>query len=141
MVVNGVVLTQLKRFKTVYNYYFYWLRAFHLLLMEQETVPAQPGYMPVDCFGSYFEIPGNLSVSHSANSLHNYAGIEVRTFLPVVLRECLGAETLFAGLACKPLDTVWGMLSLEVANLFVKPKIARVVVMIALRVWAEGRSP
>jgi len=53
----------------------------------------------------------------------------------------LGAEAPFAGLACKPLDTEWRLLSLEVANLLDRPVLTRIVVVYAVRVRAEGRSP
>ena len=53
----------------------------------------------------------------------------------------MSAEAAFAGFACKPLDTVWGVFSPVVANFLVWPLFIGVVVMIAVRVWAEGRDP
>ncbi len=102
---------------------------------------AEPSDMPVDGLRSDPNIPGNLSVRHAADGLHYDLFVEVWALLPVGWVESLGAEAAFAGLACEPLDTEGVGMSLEVANLFVGPRITGIVVVYALRVRAEGRSP
>jgi len=104
-------------------------------------MPAQTGDVPVDGFRTYFQISGDLSVRHSSNCFHDDFGIQVTPLLPVGLTECLGAEAAFAGIARKPLDTVWIDLSSEVANLFEWPGVPRNAVIWAFGVRAKGRSP
>ena len=102
---------------------------------------AQPSDVAVDCLGSDSNIPGNLSICHSADGLHDDFFVEIWALLPVGLVESLGAEAAFAGLACEPLDTVGVGVSLVVANLLVWPRVTGIGVVYALRVRAEGRSP
>ena len=63
------------------------------------------------------QVPGDLAIGHAADGLHHNGGVQVRAFLPVVWGKGLGTEAAFAGFACKPLDTVWGLESPVVANL------------------------
>jgi hypothetical protein len=97
--------------------------------------------MAVDGFLGHFQVFGELPVGHAANSFHDDPGIQVRNFLPVCSGKGLGTETAFTGFACKPLDTVGGGVSSEEADLLVGPLIAGVVVMFAVGVGTEGRSP
>ena len=109
--------------------------------MKEEAMPAQTGDVPVDGFRTYFQISGDLSVRHSSNRFHDDFGIQVTPLLPIGLTECLGAEAAFAGIARKPLDTVWIDLSSEVANLFEWPWVSGNPVIWAFGVGTEGRSP
>ncbi len=102
---------------------------------------AEASDMPVDGLRCDPDIPRNLPICHAAYTLHDDLFVEVWSLLPVGLVESLGAEAAFAGLACEPLDTEGVGMSLEVANLFVGPWVTRIVVVYALRVRAEGRSP
>ena len=104
-------------------------------------MPAQPSDMTVHSFRTDFYISGNLPVCHPANGFHDDHCIQVGTLLPVGLGECLCAKTAFAGFACKPLDTERWLVSSEKADFFERPRITGVVVVIAVMVWAEGRSP
>ena len=97
--------------------------------------------MPVHCFWTDFDISGNLSVCHPTNSFHDDHCIQVWTLLPIGLGERLSAKAPFAGFACKPLDTERGLVSSEKTDFLERPGIVRVVVVKAVRVWAEGRSP
>ena len=101
----------------------------------------QPSDMTVHSFRTDFYVSGNLSVCHPANGFHDDHGIEVGTLLPIGLGESLRAKTSFAGFACKPLDTERWLVSSEKADFFVRPEITIVVVVKAVRVWAEGRNP
>ena len=67
---------------------------------------AKAGDMSVDCFGGYFQIPGNLAVGHPSGGFHDDLGVQVGAFLPVGSGKGLGAEASLACFAGKPLDTV-----------------------------------
>lgn len=102
---------------------------------------AQTSDMPIDCLRRDFQVPGNLSIGHAADGLGDDLSIEVGTLLPISLAESLGAETPFAGVTGKPLDTKRGLLSLEGASLLERPAVIGVVVVNAVRVWTKGWPP
>ncbi len=85
MKMDGVVLAQFEGFEAIDNDNFNRRSIFHLPLVEQETVPANSGYVSVDSLWCHLEISGNLPICHASNGLHDDVGIEIRAFLPVVL--------------------------------------------------------
>jgi hypothetical protein len=97
--------------------------------------------MAIDGFLGHFQVFGELSVGHAANSFHNDLGIQVGDLLPVCCGEGLCTETAFTGLARKPLDTVGGGKPSVVADLLVGPWLAGVVVVLAVGIGAERRNP
>ncbi len=138
---NGMVLAQLEGLESVHDHFINRGCVFHLELVKEQTMSAEASDMPVDGLRSDSNIPSNLSICHTADGLHDDLFVEVWALLPIGLVECLRAEATFAGLACEPLDTEGVGMSLEVANLLVGPWVTGIVVVYALRVRAERRSP
>ena len=101
----------------------------------------QPGDVAVDRLGTDVQVPGDLSVGHATDGLHEDLGIQVGTFLPVGLGERLGTEGSLTGLAGKPADTVGSDESRVVSGLFERPGATGVLVKPAFGVGAEGRNP
>ena len=79
----------------------------HHLLVKQHTVSGETGQVSIDGAWTDLQVPGDLSIGHAADGLHQDGCVDVRSFLPVSGAECLGAEGSLAGLAGKPLDTCW----------------------------------
>jgi len=109
--------------------------------MEQHAVTAEPGHMAIDGFGADPQITRSLAMSHATDDFGDEVRIEVWELLPVGCRESLCAEASFACFACKPLDTEWILLSLEVTNFFILAGIGVFVVVNTVRVGAVGRNP
>ena len=87
------------------------------------------------------QVPSDLTVGHAADGLHKDGCVEIWSFLPVGCGESLGAEAAFTSFTGEPLDTGWGLESPVVANFYVGPWVAGVVVVYTVRAWAVGRDP
>ena len=141
MVVKREILAVLERLEAVDDDFLDPRGVLHYLIVKQHTVTGEPGQMPINGARADSQIPGNLAVSHTTDSLHQDRCVEIGSLLPVGCGECLGAEAAFAGLAGKPLDTSWGLESPEGANFLEGPRIVDCVVVYAVRVGAVGRNP
>ena len=121
MMMNGEVLAELEGLESIDNDFMNRWAVFHHLVVEEQTMPAQTGYVAVDCLGRHFQIAGNLSIGHSSGGFHDDLGIQVGSLLPVGCGKCLGTEASLTGFTCEPLDTVWGGKSSEEADLLERP--------------------
>ena len=89
MVVDGEILAELEGLKSIGDDLMDRWAFLHHLVMEEQTMTAQAGDVPVDGFGRDLQIASNLSVGHPSGGFHDDLGIEAGPLLPVGCAECL----------------------------------------------------
>jgi len=119
--VHRKVLAVFKGLNAIHNNFGDWFTMLHQAVVKQHTVAPDASDVPINGLWTDFEVAGYLPAGHATDGLHEDELVEVWTLLPVGLVKRLGAEAPITGLALKPLNTLWGDVSPEGANLFVLP--------------------
>jgi hypothetical protein len=96
VVMEGEELAGFKSHKPINYNFFWWGCSFNGLTVEEETVPAHAGYDSVDRSLIYFQVSGNLPVSHAADCLHEHILDQMWFLEPIGNAEGLGAEGTLA---------------------------------------------